>query len=254
MQASATKFGVFVAVALLAASAPAARAQHADIGLFDDSGTIGVALVDDSAVPEIFEPGVRAFEAILVPGLVFSPFDFDSDEPGFDVEDGEFPPSQSVDLIPVALEYWDGMGSVAFSAAPSGVAFDFDDAAFATDDEGGLHEHALFGLTGSGIPDGVYVGEFRVATAGLGDSPSIFLVMLKDALITADNKDELEDLLEAFEEGGPDPVLEGKNFAFFEEAFEAVEARLAVPEPNAVGLAALAACFGCGVGRRRRSL
>lgn len=238
----------------IAAAANCSRAAegHGDIALFNDGGTIGVGLVDDSADPEIFEPGVRVFESILIPALVFSPFDFDSDEPGFDIEDGEFPPSQLVDLVPLSLEYWDGTGDVAFGAAPAGVAFDFDDASFATDDEGGLHDHALFGLKSAGIiPDGVYVGEFLASTAGLAPSDPIYLVMLKDDLITAANLEELEELLEAYEEGGAEPVFGGKNFAFYEAAVEAVEARVAIPEPGAVGLTCVA--LGVSLARRRRS-
>jgi hypothetical protein len=235
----------------VAANGSLAAEGHGDIALFDDGGKIGVGLVDDSVEPEIFEPGVRVFESILIPALAFSPFDFDSDEPGFDIEDGQFPPSQQVDLVPLSLEYWDGTGEVAFGPPAADVTFDFDDAAFATDDEGGLHDHALFGLESTGaIPDGVYVGQFLATTAGLEASDPIYLVMLKDDLITAGNLEELEELLEAYEEGGAEPVFGGKSFAFFEEAVEAVEARVAIPEPSAVGLTCVA--LGSLLARRRR--
>jgi hypothetical protein len=221
--------------------------QHGDVALYDNNGRIGVGLEDHDAGE--FTPGVRVFESILLPGgsiSPVSPFDFESAEPGFGVEDGEFPPNQDVMLTPVSLEYWDGVDPVSLSPAP-GVAFDFDlSGGFGTDDDGGLHAHALFGLSSPEIiADGVYVGGFVAGTAGLADSPSIYFVMLKDDLITSESvAEEIEEALELYEEGGPDPIVEGKNFAFFEEAVEYVETRAAIPEPSSVLLAVLAAVIG----------
>jgi hypothetical protein len=64
--------------------------------------------------------------------------------------------------------------------------------------------------------------------------------MLKDDLIASEaDAAELEELSEAFDNGGPEPVFAGKNFAFFEEAVEFVAGQ--VPEPASASIAGLAA-------------
>ncbi|TWT86500.1 hypothetical protein Mal64_33260 [Pseudobythopirellula maris] len=216
---------------------------HGDITLFDAAGQVGVGLID---VGEgVFEPGERVFEALLSPKLIASfPFDFDSDEPGFDVPDGALPANEPIVLTVKSLTYWDGVGEPLFAPA-AGTTFGFDtDPSFATDADGGLHDHALFGLNGA-APDGVYVGEFTAAVAGLEESDPVFMVMLKDALLTKSSLEDFEEALEQYEEGGAEPVIGGKNFAFYEEAVESVEASL-VPEPASfvlVTFAFLASCF-----------
>ena len=59
----------------------------------------------------------------------------------------------------------------------------------------------------------------------------------------------MEELFEAFEEGGPAPIFGGKDFSFFEEATSFVEA--SVPEPSSMLLASLAA-LGFVLNKRKR--
>ena len=242
----------FVVTAVLGCFAlnPRAVFAHGDVWLYTDVSTsaLAVGVVDETAT--VYTPGERVFESILTPdGLPFSPFDFSSAEPGFRAAAGELPASQPISLTVDWLKVWNGAG-----LAPVGDAsfsFDLSDG-FSSEADESLHEHALFGLTAttaSPVADGVYVASIRAATAGVDESEPFYFVVLKDDLIaTEDDAEELAELLEAFEEGGPAPVFAGKDFSFFEEAVEFVEA---IPEPSGLGMAALAA-GAAGLSRRRR--
>jgi hypothetical protein len=226
----------FVVVAM----ANLASAQHGDVWLRHDvvQAKIGLGVVDESGTT--FTPDVRVLEVILTPdSLPFSPFEASAEDPGFLAAAGELPPSQPINLSVVSLKRWNGSGlDLVF-----GVAFDFDlSSGFSTEADGSLHEHPLFGLINVSlspllIPDGVYVGAFRVGAAGLGDSDLEHFVMLKDALVTSEtDAEELTGLLEDFENGGPAAVFKGKDFTFFHQAYDFVAA--AVPEPSGVFLGA----------------
>lgn len=224
---------------------------HGDFNLFDDGGQVGVQAIDD--VTEVVEPGVRAFEAVLLAeALPFSPFNFSASDPGFDSLAGQLPAQAAVSINVLSLDRWNG----ADFAPVSAVAFGFDGAAnLATGAQGELHEHLLFGLADLtadpviDVPDGVYLARLSADVAGLATSEPFCLVMLKDDLIAdVDDVEQLEALLEAYEAGGPEPILGGKNFAFFEEAVEAAAAEK-VPEPATAILAA--AGIALDMARRR---
>ncbi len=160
-----------VAACLSAIGSPSAVwAQHGDVWLSTDSANNRIALgvVDEAGVT--FTPGIRALEVILAPdSLPFSPFDYSAEDPGFRAAPGELPPSQAVNLTLESLSVWNGS---ALTPA-GGVSFAFDlSGGFATEPNGGMHEHPLYGLTdltadALPIPDGVYVAKFHVSTAGL---------------------------------------------------------------------------------------
>jgi len=233
--------------------ADVAMAQHGDVWLHTDviNDKVGLGVVDESGTT--FTPGVRVLEAILTPdALPFSPFDYSAEDPGFRSAAGDLPPSQPIGLSVASLSVWNGAGL----HPAGGVAFSFDLAGgFATEADGSLHEHPLYGLTDLNddllpIPDGVYVAAFRASTAGLGDSDFEYFVMLKDDLIDNETDAEaLEGLLEDFENGGPAPVFMGKDFSFFEEAHEFVAD--AVPEPSGMLLVGCAT-LGAITARRRK--
>jgi hypothetical protein len=241
----------FVVAAVLGGLAlgPRTVLAHGDVWLYTDApnNTLGVGVVDETAT--VYTPDERVFESILTPdGLPFSPFDFSSTEPGFRAAAGDLPASQPIGLTVDWLKVWNGAGLDPVIDA----SFSFDlSGGFSSAADGSLHDHALFGLTAataSPVADGVYVASIRAAMAGLNGSEPFYLVMLKDDLIaTEDDAEELAELLEAFEAGGPPPVFAGKDFSFFEEAVEFVEA---IPEPRGLALAAVGAIL-VGAHRRR---
>jgi hypothetical protein len=218
-------------------------AQHGDVWLSHDmlNDTIAVGVVDEAGTT--YTPGVRVFEGILTPdGLPFSPFDFSAADPGFRSAAGDLPPSQPIALTQQSLQVWNGSG------LDPAIVVDFDvdlSGGFSTGGDGSIHEHPLFGLIdltadSLPVPDGVYVAAFTASTAGVGTSDRIYFVLLKDDLIESESDAEsVEGLLEDFDNGGPEPVFRGKNFAFFEEAVEFVVD--AVPEPSSALLG------GCAV-------
>ena len=233
------------------ALANVAYAQHGDVWLSTDvaNNKLALGVVDEAGVT--FMPGVRVLEVILTPdALPFSPFDYSAEDPGFRSAAGDLPASQPVGLTLQSLSVWNGAGL----DAAAGVEFSFDlSSGFATEADGSLHEHPLYGLTDLTldplpVPDGVYVASFKASIAGLADSDPYYFVMLKDDLIADESDVEtLAGLLEDYANGGPLPVFGGKNFAFFEEAVEFAAA--AVPEPHGV---ALACCGVLGLLQARR--
>lgn len=244
----------FIAAAVLSTSlaAASAHAQHGDVWLSADvaNNRVAVGVVDEAG--GTYTSGVRVLEAFLLPdALPFSPFDYSAEDPGFRAAADDLPANQSVALSVVALSRWNG----AALEPAAGVSFNFDLAnGLATEADGSLHGHPLFGLSdltadALPVPDGVYVASFRAGVAGLSDSDPYYFVLLKDELI-ADEADveALEALLEDYDNGGPAPVYLGKGFSFFEEAVEHVAST--VPEPLTAGLASFAALALVGAGRR----
>ena len=244
-------FATFVfCTPLLLALPNVVLAHGGDVWLYTDaaSSELAVGLADEAG--GTFTPGESVFESILTADtLPFSSFDWSATEPGFRAAAGELPASQPISLTAGPLLHWEGSSLV----ATSDVSFSFNlSGGFGSEPNGSLHDHAPMGLTSmtaSPVPDGVYVASIRAAVAGLGESSPFYLVMLKDDLIASeDDAEELAELLEAYEEGGPAPVFGGKDFSFLEEAVEFVEA---IPEPNSFALAAVGVAL-LGTRRRRR--
>lgn len=230
---------------------------HSDVLLRSDGTKTLVGAASDLAMEEggpFFDLETNVFEAVFFnpasPQFPFN-YDFERGEPGFYSEPGlsvglDLPGSADVSLaltpfsLPTGTDtafYWDGSGAVDFqpiSVAQPGVAFTFapmGPSPFATTAAGGsLDDHPLFGLTG-GAADGVYLVRPSATVAGLDASDPFSMVWLASSVLTTEDlAEELEEALEAYEEGGPEPVVGGTNFAFFEEAVEFAEG---VPEPSA---------------------
>lgn len=256
-----------IALAALAAAtvfSTTASAQHSDVLLRSDGTQVLIGAAEDIDMEEggpFFNLDTTTFEGVfLAPAAPTPPFnfDFERDEPGFfnspAATVGQNLPGNadvSIELTAFSLPsgtddtfYWDGTGEVDFqplSTAQSGVEFTFDfvtPAPFTTTAaDGSLDDHPIFGLTG-GAADGVYLIGPSVTVGDLDASDPFYMAWLaSSALSTEELAEELEEALEVFEEGGPDPVVGGVNFAFFEEAVEFAEA---IPEPTSAVLGALA--------------
>lgn len=262
------------AVALATFTSTATHAQHSDVLVRSDGTTtlIGGAVdLDGEEGGPFFNLDARVFEGVFInPDMPQAPFnyDFERDEPGFYSDStvsvgGNLASGAAVSLAlePFSIglgsdttHYWDGSGEVNFtplSTAQPGVAFTFAPMApdpFATVDGSlFLDDHPIFGLTG-GAADGVYLARMRVTVDGLAESDPFYIAWLaSSALVDEDLAEELEEALEEFEEGGPEPVVGGVNFAFFEEAVEFAEG---IPEP-ASALLLLTACGGLALRRKQ---
>ncbi|QDV79851.1 PEP-CTERM sorting domain-containing protein [Botrimarina mediterranea] len=262
-----TKVFFLTGLACLTADA----AAHSDILLRADGGQVVVGAAEDLSGEEggpFYHLDEKVFEGVFLnPTMPTPPFgyDFERTEPGFFSAPGlpegdDLPANADIALslssfsIGAANDlayYWDGTGEVDFqplSITQPGVNFAFGPASFAsTDANSAVDDHPLFGLT-SGAADGVYLVSPVVSVAGLADSDPFYMVWLANSVLVDDvTAEELEGALEAYEEGGPEPIVGGVNFAFFEEAVEYVGA---IPEPSTALLAMLAASL-VGVTRRR---
>lgn len=262
-------FYLFVAAALM----PAAANAHSDILLRGDSGQVVIGAAEDLDGEEggpFFELGETVFEGVfLAPAAPIPPFffDFQRDEPGFfsapGVPVGDPLPADAAiswtqPLVGIgngagfdSTFYWDGTGEVDFqplSTEQPGVSLDIVELdPLGTDEFGAIDNHPLFGLT-AGAADGVYLSAVSVGVEGLDPSDPFFMVWLADGLIgDEDTAETLEGLIEEFEEGGPEPVIGGKNFAFYEEAVEFADG---IPEPSSAVLMAGLALSALAARRR----
>ncbi|MAT68202.1 MAG: hypothetical protein CMJ58_01630 [Planctomycetaceae bacterium] len=274
-----------LALAILIAGAGAATAQHSDVLVADVGGQVALGAASDiGGATQAFDLDALVFEGVLLGGGLLPPAvakDFEGDEPGFFALDGTagaadlaalgasaLPGSAgaSISLTPFTLGggagellYWDGQGAVAFEPAPAGTTFSFTPAVNfgMTGPAGGLDAHPIFQLDNgaAGKPaDGVYAIAPSIAVDGLTPSDPIYLVYLVDALIVSEaDAEEVEEALEAVEEGlAAEALFSGKDFAFYEEAVEFVEAAV-VPEPSAWGLACLVGVALAALAARRRA-
>jgi hypothetical protein len=259
----------FVLTGLACLTADAAA--HSDILLRSIGGQVVVGAAEDLSGEEggpFYHLDEKVFEGVFLnPAMPTPPFgyNFERTEPGFFSAPGlpegdDLPASAAISLALSSFSigaandityYWDGTGEVDFqplSVAQPGVSFAFGPASFAsTDVTGAVDDHPLFGLTG-GAADGVYLVSPVVSVEGLVDSDPFYMVWLASSVLVDDETaEELEGALEAYEAGGPDPIVGGVNFAFFEEA---VDFAGSIPEPTSAALAVLGAAM-CGAVRRR---
>lgn len=263
-----------VAIVAMLLTAPLA-AGHSDILVRSDGAKVQIGAAVDLSMEEggpFFDLETSVFEGVLLdPATPTPPFgyDFERDEPGF-YSNAAVPVGQNLpataDLtlklhtfsLPSGTDaafYWDGVGDVDFvplSTAQPGVAFTFapmaPDAFASTDGSSAVDDHPLFGLTG-GAADGVYLAQMRLDVEGLATSDPFTMVWLASSALTTESlAEELEEALEAFEEGGSAPVVAGVDFSFFEEAVEFAET---IPEPSA-GLLLLVGTVALAATRRRR--
>ncbi len=268
---------VFSRALLLCGLMAAPTFAHSDVLLAEVGGQVAIGAAEDLDMEEggpFFDLETRVFEGVMVAGNPVLPFNFDyeRDEPGFSAQPTSVVPGSNPLPVNAAVSiatanvnfagllgnlfYWDGTGSPSFVTATStqpNVVSTFDDPNFGiTGPSGGMDDHPLFSinLPGAGTPaNGVYVAAYTANVAGLaGSEPFYFVWLVDDLLVDGEAAEELEELLEAFENGGPEPIFGGKNFAFFEEGVEYVEAT--IPEPTSVVLAALA--LGAGWFIRKR--
>lgn len=270
-----------IAVAVAAACVTSTSAQHNDVLLVDVGGqtTVGGA-IDIGGAGEQLELDSKVFEGLLLAGgLTPTPADFEGDEPGFYSPDGVASAGDLATLGAAALPggagvsialtnfslgggsgellYWDGTGAVDFQPAPAGVTFSFSPATNfeTTGPNGNIDGHPIFQLDNgaAGKPaDGVYAIAPAATVDGLLASDRFFLVYLVDALIVnEDDAEAVEAALEEVEEGNSTTaIFMGKDFAFYEEAVEAVEAAI-VPEPGAIALGIAGCALALAAMRRR---
>jgi len=182
-----TRFTLTAATSIVFAATAIAGVEHSDIGVF---------VVNDRIRTGELHKG--EFESIRVFGSEFGEggiFNF-TDEPGFEAEDGTFPPDTFWGFnILAPLGLWNGAG---FDDAPNSLTVSFgpnevttsngfvEGFFMQTDDEGGLHEHLGFTLNGVDMSSdpGVYLLELELKHSddgigpggGIGDSPPFWLV------------------------------------------------------------------------------
>lgn len=270
-----TIFGFSTAVCLgLATSATA----HSDFFLTNVDGRVAVGGANEleTASPS-FDLDTKVFEAVLVTGFPLPLVDYGRGEPGVFALPAGSPdlPTGAAALVRNAavsfnsaaftlngqtdsLFHWNGSGAVDFqgvSATQPDVTFSIDPKPFSdpTSSDGALHFHPAYQLSrsGAGMPaDGVYVAALTASVVGMDDSEPVYLVMLVDQLLVDD--DAAEGLEETFEAGETFYEAVGKDFGFYEEAVEYVEANVAVPEPgaNVLGISVVAG-FMSACWRRR---
>ncbi|MGD9634543.1 MAG: hypothetical protein AB7G28_10730 [Pirellulales bacterium] len=258
---------------------------HSDIFLANVGGQVAVGGANEleSASP-FFELDTQVFEAVLVTGFPLPLFDYGRGEPGFfalpsnslDLPAGSAAlvgnadvsvqlPTFSVGGNSASLFYWDGSGAIDFQpvgATQPGVTLAIDPTPLSdpTGSDGSLHFHPAYelNLAGAGAPaDGVYLAAPTVSVAGMAASKPFYLVLLADQLLVDD--DAAEGLEETLESGNTFYEAVGKDFGFYEEAVEYVQANVAVPEPTtalmAMGIAASLSGLRtrhCAGGRPRR--
>jgi hypothetical protein len=229
--------------------------------------TIGGAN-DLETVNENFELTTQVFRREMLPDFPpFDPKDYGHDDPGFfaisSTLGADFPPGASAlpANAPVTVHFpsftvashtdnlffWDGSGAVNFqpiSTAQPGYSIVLDpNPVGTTSATGALHEHPVFTLDngGPGTPaDGVYLNAPAVSIPGLADSRHFFMVWIVDHLIS--DQDSADALENALDNDNP-PIVDGKNFAYVNQAVSYVQNNLVVPEPASAVLATLG-CVG----------
>jgi hypothetical protein len=262
-----------VCMLLLATAASQFGVQRAsadtDMLVTNVGGRVTIGGADElETVNEHFELTSQVFRREMVPGFPpFDPHDYGHDDPGFfalsSTRAADFPagasalpanadvtvhfPSFTVGSHTDNLFFWDGGGAVNFqpiSTTQPGYAIGLDpDPVGTTSATGALHEHPTFTLDNGapGIPaDGVYIDAPTISVTGLPDSKHFFMVWIVDHLIP--DQDTADALETALDSAGP-PIVNGKNFAYVNQAVSYVQNNLAVPEPSSLVLTGIA-CVG----------
>ena len=261
-----------IAVAISNTSSVAlAHGAGGDIGLWSitvpggEKIDVGFAELDDDDINHIFvDKEDHVFNHILLPRTPTAippiPWTYGTSEPGLDADEGELAPVQPLTMNVQQMKYWNGAGAVNFGALPAGLSGGWAPQPTLTFADGGHHSHMVFGITGGGTPDGVYLTEVTTHINTMIDSDPFLMVSLVDQLLYTGNNDQNADNAEALGElvrayladpvNNPEPVFLGKNYKFYADAIAYAES-VAVPEPGAITLTAIA-LLGMAVRRRHR--
>jgi hypothetical protein len=244
-------------------------AADTDMLVTDVGGRVTIGGADElETADEHFELTSQVFRREMVPDFPpFDPHDYGHDDPGFfalsSTRAADFPAGASAlpANAPVTIHFasftvgshtdnlffWDGSGAVNFQpilTIQPGYAIGLDpNPVGATSATGALHEHPTFTLDNgaAGIPlDGIYLNAPTISVTDLPDSKHFFMVWIVDHLIPdQDTADALETALDTVDP----PIVNGKNFAYVNQAVSYVQSNLVVPEPSSRALAGIA-CFG----------
>ena len=227
-----------------------------DIALFSTNGQVdvGFAILDSNDDIQLeFDPNEDVFFNVLLPinPTPFVPWQFASDEPGFDADDNTLPPGKEISFNLLDLWYWDPNTSSSVTLTPAdsslsaGVAPQ-GESVFAS---GGFHDHPFYGINSTtGVPaDGIYVGKLTVSVDGLDDSDPYYMVSVVTDVVTG--LGDPGDQVTAAEEIGelvrnylddpgtyPAPMHSGTDFTYFADAVTHVRALAAIPEPSSAVL------------------
>jgi hypothetical protein len=263
-----------IAIAFAIANTSSVALAHGaggDIGLWSttlpggEKIDVGFAELDDDDIHHIFvDKEDHVFNHILLPRTPSAippiPWNYGTSEPGLDADEGELAPVQPLTMNVQQRQYWNGSGAVNFGSIPAGLNSGWAPQPTQTFADGGHHSHMVFGITGGGTPDGVYLTEVTTHINTMIDSDPFLMVSLVDQVLYTGDADQNADNAEALGElvrtyladpvNNPEPVFLGKNFKFYADAIAYAES-VAVPEPGVFGLAAIA-LLGTAARRRHR--
>ena len=227
-----------------------------DIALFSTNGQVdvGFAILDSNDdIQLVFDPDEDVFFNVLLPSTPtpFVPWQFASDEPGFDADNGTLPAGAEISFNLLDLWYWDPTTSSSVSLSPAGSSIS---AGVAPQGEsvfgnGGFHDHPFYGINStSGVPaDGIYVGKLTVSVDGLDDSDPYYMVSVVTDVVTGlgnpgdqvTTAEEIGELVRNYlDDPGtyPAPMHSGTDFTYFADAVTHVRALAAIPEPSSAVL------------------
>lgn len=224
-----------------------------DIALFSTGNQVdvGFAILDpNDDIQVFFDPDEDVFLNVLLPlppGNPFVPWEFGSDEPGFDADPNELTPNGEISFNMLELWYWDPNSSASVSLSPAGPDLSSGvapqgESAFSN---GGFHDHPFYGVaSSSGTPaNGIYVGKLTVSVQDLEDSDPYYMVSVitdeitqlsdpNDQITAAEEIGEMVRLYAEDPNSNPVPFYGGTDFTFFADAVNHVRALAAIPEPS----------------------